>query len=75
MVGALALEQPRIRKMLGQVAAVTGPDNFVLAVLDDESRCGDERQDLADVELERRRIIATAVPGLAALRSTRPYQS
>ena len=54
MVGAVPLDERRVADVLGEVAAVADADEVVVAVVDDERRHVDERQQLAHVELERR---------------------
>ena len=52
MVGAVSLEQSRAADVLGEVAAVADADERVVAIVDDERRNVDEREHVADVELE-----------------------
>jgi hypothetical protein len=63
MIRPVALEQPRVRQVLRQIATVCRPDERVTAVLDDERRNVDERQDLADVEVEDRTHLRERRPG------------
>ena len=75
VIGSLTLEQLGALDVLGQVAAVSGAHVNVTRVLDHECRGGHQRQHLAHIHVEDRRILAAAVPGLAENRSRRPYHS
>jgi len=51
VVRAVDLDESRVPDLLGEVPAVIHADECVVAAVDQQGRCRDERQDVTDVEL------------------------